>query len=362
MRIAVLGGGAGGAAATVELTQAGHDVAYWARTSSTLAPFIERGAIGYTGVLGEGEITPTHLTTDMGDAIGRAEAAVVTLPTFAHGSMAKAMEQAGWPSNRLVVLNPGHTGGALEFAAAFEATGRKAPPVVEFSTLTYVARKLTPDQVTVTGRARRVRAATLGGTSQHLETACQLFPGADPVGDVLASGLCNVNMVLHAPGAVLGVAWVEATAGNFTFYVDAMTEGVARVMQSLDAERLAVAKAYGHDLPNLIEEMQGIGTVEADVTDFSDYRGAVSSGVANKRIMAPDSLEHRYYREDFGHGLLPFRELAKIADVPVPTADALYHLASTAVGTDYAQGGRTALAMDIAGLQREELMRKVKNS
>ena len=49
--------------------------------------------------------------------------------------------------------------------------------------------------------------------------------------DVLACDLANVNMVLHVPGAVLGAAWVEATRGDFTFYVQGMTPGVARVMR-----------------------------------------------------------------------------------------------------------------------------------
>lgn len=359
MKIAVLGGGAGGAAATVELTRSGHAVSYWARSSSTLAPFLERGGIGYSGVLGAGEAQPEVMTSDLRAAIAGVDAAVVTLPTFSHASIATALADAGWPAEKLVILNPGHTGGALEFVAAFSASGRKAPPVVEFSTLTYVARKLRTDEVTITGRAKQVRAAVLGGDAALLETASTLFPGAAPVDNVLASGLCNVNMVLHAPGAVLSLAWVEATSGNFTFYVDAMTDGVARVMKDLDAERIAVARAFGQTLPNLIEEMKAIGTVEADVTDLSDYRAAVSGGVANRRIMAPDSLRHRYYREDFGHGLLPFRELARIAGVPVPTADALYHLAATSVGVDYRQGGRTAEAMGIAGLTREELKRRV---
>lgn len=359
MRIAVLGGGAGGAAATAELTMSGHIVSYWARSPSTLEPFVKRGGIGYSGVLGEAEVRPKVMTSHLQTAIADVDAAVVALPTFSHASIASALAEAGWPSDRLVILNPGHTGGALEFAAAFSASGRDAPPVVEFSTLTYVARKLTADEVTITGRAKQVRAAVLKGDAAHLEIASTLFPGAAPVADVLASGLCNVNMVLHAPGAILGLAWVEATSGNFTFYVDAMTDGVVRVMKDLDAERIAVARAFGHRLPNLIEEMKAIGTVEADVTDVSDYRAAVSGGVANRRIMAPDSLGHRYYREDFGHGLLPFRELARIAGVPVPTADALYHLAVISVGADYRQGGRTAEAMGITGLTREELKRRV---
>lgn len=360
MKIAVLGAGAGGSAAVVELVKAGHDVAFWARSAATLEPHIALGGVAFDGKLGEGIARPALITAELEKAINGAEVVVVALPTFSHGPIAAGLAAAGWPSDRPVLLNPGHTGGALEFAASFAHSGRQSPPVIEFSTLTYVARKYRADSVTISGRANQVRAAVLGGNAQHLSLAAMLFPGATPVSDVIASDLCNVNMILHPPGAVLGAAWVEATNGNFTFYVDAMTPGVARTMRKLDDERLAVAKAYGHTLPNLIEEMKLIGTVEADIVDIFDFRAAIAGGEANSRIKGPDSLEYRYYKEDFGHGLLPFLELAKIANVETPVAHSLYSLAETAVGTNYRQGGRTAEVMGIAGLSKEQLIEKVR--
>src|ERR1019366_9051907 len=165
-----------------------------------------------------------------------------------------------------------------------------------------------------------------------------------------------VNMVLHVPGAVLGAAWVEATGGDFTFYVQGMTKGVARVMQALDDERRAVARALGHELPSLVAEMQAIGTVESSVIDLGDLVAAIASGEANRQIKAPASLEHRYYREDFGHGLLPFTAFAAIAGVTVPVAASLLQIAETLLGVDLAAHGRTAERMGIAGLDRNGLL------
>ena len=362
MKVAVLGAGAGGSASVAELVQAGHDVRFWARSARTLEPHVALGGVAYDGKLGEGIARPSLITSDIEAAIADADAAVVVLPTFSHAAIADALSQAGWPSDRPVILNPGHTGGALEFAATFARSGRAAPPVVEFSTLTYVARKYRPDGVTVSGRAKSLKAAVLGGSMDMLDFAATLFPGVVPVADVIASDLSNVNMVLHPPGAVLAAAWVEATGGDFTFYVDAMTPGVARIMKQLDDERRTVARAYGHDLPNLIEEMKLLGTVEADVEDTQDYRAAIAGGEANKHIKGPDSLEYRYYKEDFGHGLLPFLEFAQIAGVDTPVARSLYSLAEIAVCTDYRQGGRTAGAMGIEGLSKDQLIEKVRVS
>jgi opine dehydrogenase len=360
MRIAVLGAGAGGAAAVVELTQAGHDVHWWTRSATTLEPFRRLGGVEHEGVFGEGLAKPLLITEDLRAAIDGCAALVCALPTTAHAVMASALAQCGASAAVPVVLNPGHTGGALEFATAFKKQRAEVPPIAEFSTLTTVARKNQPQRVTISGRAKRVRVAALPGGGRAIETAIQLFPCAKPVADVLYSGLCNVNMVLHPPGAILGAAWVESTAGNYTFYAQGMTPGVARVMRVLDDERRAVARACGHTLPNLIEEMQAIGTVEAGA-DAADFAGAISSGVANSRIKAPGSLSHRYYLEDFGHGLLPFRAIAKIAGVAVPAADNLFRLAEILVGRSYRDGGRGAAAMGILGLDLKGLLARVRH-
>jgi opine dehydrogenase len=360
MHVAVIGAGAGGAAAVAEATLAGHRVSLWNRSPKTLAPFIERGGVEYEGVLGDGFAEPVRMTGDIAEAVDGADVALVCLPTLSHVSVAQDLARAG--ANRLpVVLNPGHTGGALEFAHAFSvASGGAAPPVAEFHTLSYIARKYRPERVTVTGRAKFLRLGVLPGGDAAAAAAQALYPVAQRVRDVLDSSLANLNMVLHVPGAVLGAAWVEATRGDFTFYVQGMTPGVIRVMRQLDAERIAVAAAFGHRLPGVAAEMQRYGTVEASVTDTDDLLNAIASGEANRRIRAPDSLDHRYYREDFGHGLLPFIELARIAQVATPVADALYRLGGALTGTDFALAGRTAQTMGIAGFDRNALLQRVR--
>ena len=344
----------------VELVKAGHDVAWWNRSPATLEPFQRIGGVEYEGVQGEGVVRPNLITHEIDAVIPGAAAVVCTLPTFSHAPVAVALARAGLGSTVPVVLNPGHTGGALEFRHAFRSVLGVDPCVVECSTLTYVARKHAPQKVTTTGRAKRVRVAAMPGAEAALAIAQALFPGLEVQSDVLATSLSNVNMVLHAPGAVLGATWVEAKGGDFTFYVEGMTPGVGRVMRALDDERRAVARAFGHELPDLIEEMQRIGTVEATVQDTSDFPAAIAGGEANRRIKAPGSLEHRYYKEDFGHGLLPFLELAAIAGEPVPTASALFELAQRLTGNDYRLHGRTASAMGIAGLDRRALVRLVR--
>ena len=365
--IVVMGGGAGGMAATVDLTLRGFQVIWWRRTVPQPPPSGFR--LAYRGVCGDG-VMPVTCTDDLAAAIEGAAGVLVCLPSTAHRHIARLLAQVGCEAP--VVLAPGHLGGALEVAKVMRDAGvTRLPPVAEASTLPYTVRAFAVEEdsrqdyqgsqwvVNITGAASRMLVGRLPDGEAALALAVQLYPGAVELPDVLAVGLAEVNMVLHPPGSILGAAWVEATGGDFRFYVDGMTSGVASVMEKLDKERLAVAKAFGYRLGSLMEEMSAIGTVEPDA-DLNDLQGAISSGSANARIMAPDSLGHRYYTEDFGYGLLPLAELGKVAGVNTPVAEALLNLASAAGLENAIAGGRTLQRLGLDGLSVEEILSSIR--
>lgn len=355
--VAILGAGAGGLSSAVELSQAGHAVRLWNRSPGTLEPYRDR-VIPHSGVLGDGSVTVRMVTTDMRAAVAGADVVVVCVPAQGHAAVFAAL--AGLPCAVPVVLNPGHTGGALQLRQIFRARGATLPPTAELSTLTYVARTQPGRGVRVTGRAREVRCGWLPGGEDAFAAAAELFPAAIAVPDVLGSSLSNVNLVLHPPGAILAAAWVEAAGGDFTFYVDAMTPGVARVIDSLDAERRAVASAFGHDLPSLAGEMALIGTVPAALAANGDTATAIRAGEANRTILAPGSLRHRYYLEDFPYAVVPFLALTRIAGREAPLAQALLTVASALLGTRLDCGARDEAALGIQGLGRDDLLRLVR--
>lgn len=356
MRVAILGSGAGGASAGVELTRSGHEVRLWGRPSGALSGLAAAKGIHHAGVLGDGfthiDLITTHLTL----AADGADALLICLPTLAHAAVARALIEAN-VLRTPTILNPGHTGGALAFSEVFRRHGVAPPPVAEFSTLTYVARVRGADLVVTTGRAKRVWAAALPGGGTALAAAVSLYDCAQPAANVLVTGLSNVNMVLHPPGAILGASWVEAARGDFTFYVAGLTDGVARVMERLDAERRAVGRGFGIELPSLFDEMQAIGTIESNVDSAISLAAAIRAGTANQSINAPGGFTHRYYQEDLWYGLGPFLALAEIARIDTPCARSLMQLGETAVGPGAPPAGRrTAMEMGISGLDRDALL------
>ena len=354
-------------AATVDLTLRGFEVTWWRRTVPERPP--SGFKLAYRGVFGAG-VMPVECTDDLVAAMRDTTGALVCLPSTAHRDIARQLARVGCEAP--VALAPGHLGGALEVAKVMRDQGMSSlPPLAECSTLPYTVRSaaVTPDAtgahgeaqwvVNITGAAARMLVACLPGGEEALELTARLYPGAITQPDVLAVGLAEVNMVLHPPGAILGAAWVEATGGDFRFYVEGMTSGVASVMERLDGERLAVASAFGYRLDSLMEEMSAIGTVEADA-DLHDLQGAIAGGSANARIMAPDSLRHRYYTEDFANGLLPLVELAKVAGVRTPVAGSLLNLAAAAGLEEAIAAGRTLKRLGLDGLSVERIVSSIR--
>lgn len=359
--VSVLGAGAGGLATVVELSASGHDAVLWHPNPARLDTY-RSGGVRHRGVLGDGTATPAKVTDDLEEALSSCEVAIVSLPAFLHPAVFAGL--AGARFARPVVLSPGHTGGALHLRAVFRRAAVAAPAVAELSTLPYVARVDDSGTVNVTGRARHLRCGVLPGGSDAASAADALFSCALSIGDVLASSLANVNLVLHPPGAVLASAWIEATGGAFTFYVEGLTPGVASVIEALDAERRAVAARFGHVLPRLIEEMALVGTVETPLpqarTPVEQTASAIAAGAANRTLRAPSSLAHRYYKEDFPFALAPFCALADIAATAVPVARSLLALGNV-LGADALPPPLDAARLGIDGFDLEGLLAAVRD-
>jgi opine dehydrogenase len=93
-----------------------------------------------------------------------------------------------------------------------------------------------------------------------------------------------------------------------------------------------------------------------------NLRAAISEGEANAAIRAPDSLDHRYYAEDFGFGLVPLLELARVGGVEAPLARSLVEVASALLGRDLTVDGLTAARLGIVGLDRDGLLAHVRGA
>jgi opine dehydrogenase len=355
-RVTVLGAGHGGQAVAGHLALEGLHVTLYNRSEPRLAPLHAQGGIQVEGVVtGFGDVQ--HFTTNLAQALADAELIMIVVPASAHRELAWACAPH-LRDGQVIVLNPGRTGGALEFAHVLRQAHVTARIyVAETQTLVYSCRLAAPGQVRVLSLKRHVGLAALPATdTDHiLAVVGPLYPQFVPAADVLETGLGNIGAVFHPSLMVLQAARLEA-GPPFHFYGD-VTPSVARFLDVVDRERLAVARAFGVRgesasdwLVHSYEEVSG-----------QDLYARLRSVAAYRAALAPPTLDHRYLTEDVPTGLVPLVELAGVAGVPTPVSRALVNVASALLGRDFRAEGRTAGSLGLAGMDVEQIKEFVKN-
>lgn len=363
MKIAVLGAGNGGCAAAADLALRGFEVALYNYSEKSLAAIRGNGnTIKYSGVLGEGECRLSLVTTHMGEAMAGADLVMMTIPGPGHALYAKQMAPH-LTADSVVLMNPGHSGGALHFAAALRAEGASAGfGLGETNTLSYISRITEPGSVYVSSSDKPVMLAAFPSVDADrvAEVVRPFYPRMIPVENVLVSTFSNLNAMFHPPGMVCNAGWIEHCHGDFRFYYDGITPAVGNVIDAMDRERLAVGRAFAIDLDTFVHAFYTAGstTKEADASN-SAYR-ACQESEANKFIKAPPQLDHRYMHEDIGSGLVPMACLATAAGVATPIMDSQINLAGYLMQRDYWQEGVNLEKMGLAGKDRDGILAFVK--
>jgi len=346
--VAVIGAGNVGCALAADLGLRGVEVRLFNRSPGRLAAIADAGGITVTGQI-EGFAALSLMTGSLEQAVEGAGVVAVTVPTASLPAYAAALAEAT-TDKQMIWLNPGHSGGALYLAAALARAGRGERAICQLTTASHISRLTGPATVRVFLRSRASVAALPGGALQVCHQRLDaLLPGQFGQADsVLEADLANLNAILHPPGMVCNAGWIEATAGKFGFYAEGGGRAVARVMDAIDAERLALARALGVRAVPFAELFRRLGFTAGGPVPCGAYH-AIQHSELIRPIQSPPKLDHRYLHEDVGWGLVPWMHLAAAAGSPAPTIAAVTHLAAMINGIDYPREGLTLQRMGLAG-------------
>jgi opine dehydrogenase len=354
--IAVLGAGHGGCAAAADLGRRGFSVRLHARMEERLAPLRKQGGIRVSGIH-DGLVPIDLMTTDVGEAVTGADLVMLVVPSVAHRYYAQSLASILAP-NQPIFLDPGHTGGGLNFVYELREAGYTAPvETCETVTLTYICRMAADDHVNLYRYTENLAFAAFPGRAQKklFELIKSVFPNIREASSVIETALTNINAVFHPTGMLMNAGWIEHTKGDFLFYLEGITESVGRVTEAVDRERLAVAKALNIPAVSFLDAFYRAGLTTEAARSSGSISRACRESEANRAIKSPPTLRHRYIMEDVGYGIVPISAFASLAGVPTPTIDALITLASEAVGADLRATGLNLKAMGLEGLPPSEL-------
>ncbi|HID63072.1 MAG TPA: hypothetical protein EYP49_10075, partial [Anaerolineae bacterium] len=120
--VAILGAGNGAHAMAGHLALKGFTVRLYSKFEEEIVHLRERGGVMVEGAV-EGFGRLELVTTDIASALDGARAVMVVVPAFAHRFMAEVCA-SHLQDGQIVILNPGRTGGALEFANVLKENPR----------------------------------------------------------------------------------------------------------------------------------------------------------------------------------------------------------------------------------------------
>jgi opine dehydrogenase len=356
LRVAVVGAGNGGLAVAGYAALGGADVRLYDIRSDRIEPVLARGGITMTGCFSG--TAPVHAPTL--DAAAATVGADLVVLVVAAPDQARAAQDvaAHLSSGAHLLVKPGCTGGALEVRNVLLNAGRSDVLVGETDSFAFACSMPGPGESHISAVKRAIAVSTMPGShsAEILETVGVLFPQAHTVPTVLHTGFTNINAVAHVAPVVANAGRIENTGGEFEFYGDGITQSVARVVAAYDAERVAVAAAFGIRVQSFVEWV----TAAYRITAPSIYETIqILQRDVYKSSRAPSNLMHRYLTEDVPCGTVPTVALAYCAGMRLPIHESLIQLASSLTGCDYATSGRTTERLGLAGKQIDEVLELV---
>lgn len=357
-RITVIGAGHGGKAMAAHLAIMGAEVTLYNRTWKNIELIHERGGVQLNGVAGSygfGEFV--FVTSSIREAVKASKIIMVVVPAFAHASLAKNMSEY-LEDGQIIVLNPGRTFGAIEFRKVLSENGCQADVIVaETQTFIYASRSVGPTEAYI----HRVKDAVLlaafpaEGTPKVLEAINPYYPQFVDGKTVLHTGLDNIGAVFHPTITLFNSGWIEATAGNFQFYIDGVTPSVAKVVEAIDRERVRIGTSLGIELRSAREWLK-----MAYDADGEDLFEAIQNQEGYRGINAPLTLNHRYINEDIPMSLVPMASLGHQLGIKVRGMESIIRLACIIRKKDYWKTGRTVQSLGLSHQAPLELLSMVK--
>jgi len=341
---AVIGAGNGGQAFAAHLGLKGFPVQLYDIEKPKVEALKKLGKIKLSGAV-EGTAEISLVTDDIGQAVRGAKIIMVVLPTNYQGSIAKAMAPH-LVDGQIVILHPGATGGALEFCNAILADNPERKVVLaETVTLLYACRSPQPGEVIIYGVKEVVELATLPSSyaKQVVDELNLAFPQFKTLPNILYTSLNNVNAMMHPAPTLLNAGRIECKS-PFEYYSEGVTPALAKVIEKLDAERLAIGAALGIKLMSIEEwykESYGVtgSTLYELVQNVKAYEG----------IKGPTTLNTRYIFEDIPTGLVPLSLLGTVLGVRTTTMNAIVEVGNIVLGRDLWKEGRTLEKLGLAG-------------
>jgi len=345
-KIAVISTGNGGQTMAAYFANLGVSVSLYAREKERVEMFPSDRVFSLRGAI-EADPVIDCISNDMQEVIKGAHLIMVTTPAQYHPVIAEDMA-THLEDGQIIVLNPGRTFGTYVFKKKLEEFGNNKNVILaEAETFIFACRcaRVAKPFIHAIKDLVRVAAHNPADTPKVVDVLSPKFPGIiQPAKSTLHTSFTNVGMIFHPLPILLNITRVEKQE-KFRYYIDGITPLVANIIERMDMERVAVATAYGVDVPCTFDWLDDHYGSKGDTL----YE-RIQNTAAYANIFAPTDIDTRYIYEDVLTGCVPTYFAGEAIGIETPIINSVILWASTIYATDFKQHGRNNEAIDFKEL------------
>ncbi len=348
MNITVLGTGNAGTTISADLAHKGHRVTML-KTSDKLHnenfDAIQKNLCITVNDLDGRYTTPIHCaTTDYAEAMADAELVIVYNQTNYHRNVIEKLAPH-IRDGQLFLIEPGYLS-----TCYFLQNTDKDITVIEAESSPIDCRITAPGEVTAL--FKNVCNPFGVYPQSHREIAVKAL---DALGwpymltkNVVEAALHNPNLIVHTIGAIFSIPRIEYTGGDYWMYKEVFTPHIWNIVESLDAEKMAVLERFGCERLPYVEACKLRNSTDKSLDALAVFRDYA----ANSSPSGPTVPDSRYITEDVPEGLVMLESLGHVLGIPTPTCSGLINCAAAALKRDFRAEGRTTERLGADNIRR----------
>ncbi|MGN7754654.1 NAD/NADP octopine/nopaline dehydrogenase family protein [Sinorhizobium sp. 22678] len=349
MRVGIAGAGAIAMGYAAFLSGNGHAAWLWSPSGNGTKELREGKALQVSGAI-EGEFHP-QVAEGAADLV-KCDVIVLALPAFGYRRVLDELVDY-LEARHTVVISAHLSFAALYLAKKLSERGLQIPIAVWNTTL-------------LTAKAQSRLHVRVGAIRSKVDMAVVPVRSADSAykicaevfgdrfllkDDLLTIALSNLNPQNHMGIALCNLTRIER--GETWGQNSNMTPAVARLLERLDQERIAIASAFGKTVRTILDHSAlSHGASGDSVAEI--YANLAASG---KDPQGPKNINTRYVLEDVPFGLMPMLHLARISGASARLHECGVELLETCYGRDFA--AENDILGELGALDSDRLRRLV---
>jgi opine dehydrogenase len=326
----------------------GHQAMLWSPSGERTKALAEGEPLTATGAI-EGRFHPKVAATAR-ELVEYGEVIFIALPGYGHKFVFDAI--APFVTGEQTVIVSSHVSfGALYLGRALARRG-VVVPIVSWGTTVVTGRQKSPTEVNVNTVRQKVDLSTVPASrSAHGLAVCRTLFGDRFVdrGSLMAIALSNLNPQNHMGIALCNLTRMER--GETWSQGQNVTPKVGRLLEALDEERLAIARALGHDVRTIFQHFHlSFHVPVSSISQMNQEMHAAGNGGTG-----PATADSRYVLEDVPFGLVMTVKLGRLAGRPAELHEAGVRIFSALYGRDFFAENDLLAALDLDSMSLGEI-------